>query len=142
MCQAPGVPAEGLVPGEICPGRRAGTTSATVPSRCPPFPHYHPAHLASARGFGASSSQLLPPPPLVLTLIAPIGCLTLSALFALHHLRPYLLVLSHPRSEAWAASRSLSPPPSLSSIACRRGPFSLLYCFLSSHICSSLRLPV
>ena len=126
-------------PGEICSGRRP---RRPLSSRCPPSPHYQPADCASGRGFGASSSQFPPSPARTAAdRAARLPHTVRVVLSSTIYLSPCTYApIQGPRLGLPRALCPISLP--FSSIACCRGPFSLLYCFLSSHTCSSLRLPL
>ena len=126
-------------PGEICSGRRP---RRPLSSRCPPSPHYQPADCASGRGFGASSSQFPPPPARTAAdRAARLPHTVRVVLSSTIYLSPCTYApIQGPRLGLPRALCPISLP--FSSIACCRGPFSLLYCFLSSHVRSSPRLPL
>lgn len=108
----------------------------------PPSPHYQPADCASGRGFGASSSQFPPSPARTAAdRAARLPHTVRVVLSSTIYLSPCTYApIQGPRLGLPRALCPISLP--FSSIACCRGPFSLLYCFLSSHTCSSLRLPL
>lgn len=88
--------------GEICSGRRPRRPLSVVLRSLPH--HLLPPRRPEALVRRPRSCRR----PCTLPLIAPTGCLTPSALLALHHLRSYLLVLQGPRLEPpRALSRSL-----------------------------------